>query len=109
MSGLFLESACQLASIVRYIIAEIIYYRITTVLWHLGSGPDAISSVSISKNRFETFARDFLLERIGHTLELYEGRGIELEVVQDRNCLLLLQCFPTLGKMSIRRAWHMLI
>ncbi|ERN05433.1 DNA mismatch repair protein MSH2 isoform X1 [Amborella trichopoda] len=51
------------------------YYHTSTALRQLGSGPDAISSVSVSKNMFETIARDLLLERTDHTLELYEGSG----------------------------------
>ncbi|XP_020097414.1 DNA mismatch repair protein MSH2 [Ananas comosus] len=51
------------------------YYHTTTALRQLGNGPEGISSVSISKNMFETIARDLLLERTDHTLELYEGSG----------------------------------
>ncbi|XP_010265279.1 PREDICTED: DNA mismatch repair protein MSH2 [Nelumbo nucifera] len=51
------------------------YYHTTTALRQLGSGSDGISSVSVSKNMFETIARDLLLERTDHTLELYEGSG----------------------------------
>ncbi|KAK9118528.1 hypothetical protein Scep_016621 [Stephania cephalantha] len=51
------------------------YYCTTTVLRQLGSGSNGISSVSVSKNMFETIARDLLLERTDHTLELYEGSG----------------------------------
>ncbi|XP_008785817.2 DNA mismatch repair protein MSH2 [Phoenix dactylifera] len=51
------------------------YYHTTTALRQLGSGPDGISSVSVSKTMFETIARDLLLERTDHTLELYEGSG----------------------------------
>ncbi|KAK1324811.1 DNA mismatch repair protein MSH2 [Acorus calamus] len=51
------------------------YYHTLTALRQLGSGPDGISSVSVSKNMFETIARDILLERADHTLELYEGSG----------------------------------
>lgn len=51
------------------------YYHTTTVLRQLGSGSNAISSVSVSKNMFETIARDLLLERTDHTIELYEGSG----------------------------------
>ncbi|KAK1269627.1 DNA mismatch repair protein MSH2 [Acorus gramineus] len=51
------------------------YYHTLTALRQLGSGPDGISSVSISKNMFETIARDILLERADRTLELYEGSG----------------------------------
>nr|XP_029119194.1 DNA mismatch repair protein MSH2 isoform X3 [Elaeis guineensis] len=51
------------------------YYHTTTALRQLGSGPDGISSVSVSKTMFETIARDLLLERTDHTLEFYEGSG----------------------------------
>ncbi|XP_077228945.1 MUTS homolog 2 [Tasmannia lanceolata] len=51
------------------------YYHTTTALKQLGSGSDGISSVSISKNMFETIARDLLLDRTDHILELYEGSG----------------------------------
>lgn len=51
------------------------YYHTTTALRQLGTGSDALSSVSVSKNMFETIARDLLLERTDHTLELYEGSG----------------------------------
>ncbi|THG18593.1 hypothetical protein TEA_019147 [Camellia sinensis var. sinensis] len=49
----------------------------------LGTGSDAISSVSISKNMFETIARDLLLERTDHTLELYEGSGSNWRLVKS--------------------------
>ncbi|PIA63508.1 hypothetical protein AQUCO_00201094v1 [Aquilegia coerulea] len=51
------------------------YYHTTTALRQLGSGSDGISSVSVSRNMFETIVRDLLLERTDHTLELYEGSG----------------------------------
>ncbi|XP_042433653.1 DNA mismatch repair protein MSH2-like isoform X1 [Zingiber officinale] len=51
------------------------YYHTTTALRQLGSGSDGISSVSVSKSMFESIARDLLLERTDHTLELYEGSG----------------------------------
>ncbi|CAO2826916.1 unnamed protein product, partial [Amaranthus hypochondriacus] len=51
------------------------YYHTTTALRQLGSGSDGLSSVTISKNMFETIARDLLLERTDHTIELYEGSG----------------------------------
>ncbi|KAL5722268.1 MutS-like protein [Ranunculus cassubicifolius] len=51
------------------------YYHTTTALRQLGSGPSGVSSVSVSNNMFETIARDLLLERTDHTLELYEGSG----------------------------------
>jgi DNA mismatch repair protein MSH2 len=49
----------------------------------LGSGSDALSSVTISKNMFETIARDLLLERTDHTLELYEGSGSNWRLVKS--------------------------
>ncbi|KAJ6852089.1 DNA mismatch repair protein MSH2 [Iris pallida] len=51
------------------------YYHTTSALRQLGSGPDGISSVSVSKSMFESIARDLLLERTDHTLEVYEGNG----------------------------------
>lgn len=51
------------------------YYHTTSALRQLGTGPDGISSVSVSKNMFEIIARDLLLERTDHTLEIYEGSG----------------------------------
>ncbi|KAJ0962602.1 hypothetical protein J5N97_027724 [Dioscorea zingiberensis] len=51
------------------------YYHTTTALRQLGSGSDGLSSVSVNKNMFETIARDILLERTDHTLEVYEGSG----------------------------------
>ncbi|KAG6477118.1 hypothetical protein ZIOFF_066370 [Zingiber officinale] len=51
------------------------YYHTTTALRQLGSGSDGISSMSVSKSMFESIARDLLLERTDHTLELYEGSG----------------------------------
>ncbi|KAB1212671.1 DNA mismatch repair protein MSH2 [Morella rubra] len=59
------------------------YYRTTTCLRQLGSGSDALSSVSVSKNMFETVARDLLLERTDHTLELYEGSGSNWRLVKS--------------------------
>ncbi|KDP20084.1 hypothetical protein JCGZ_05853 [Jatropha curcas] len=59
------------------------YYHTTTALRQLGSGPNALSSVSISKNMFETIARDLLLERTDHTLELYEGSGSNWRLVKS--------------------------
>ncbi|CAL5374356.1 unnamed protein product [Camellia sinensis] len=59
------------------------YYHTTTALRQLGTGSDAISSVSISKNMFETIARDLLLERTDHTLELYEGSGSNWRLVKS--------------------------
>ncbi|XP_057952327.1 DNA mismatch repair protein MSH2 isoform X2 [Malania oleifera] len=59
------------------------YYHTTTVLRQLGSGSDGISSVSVSKNMFETIARNLLLERTDHTLELYEGSGSNWRMVKS--------------------------
>eukprot|EP01018_Ginkgo_biloba_P026125 Gb_33909 [translate_table: standard] len=58
------------------------YYRTTTALRQLGNGHDALSSVSISKNMFETIIRDLLLERTDHTVELYEGSGSNWRLAQ---------------------------
>lgn len=60
-----------------------LYYHTTTALRQLGSGADGISSVSISKNMFETIARDLLLDRTDHTLELYEGSGSDWRLVKS--------------------------
>lgn len=51
------------------------YYHTMTALRQLGSNSDRISSVSVSRAMFETIARNLLLERTDHTLELYEGSG----------------------------------
>lgn len=51
------------------------YYHTSSALRQLGSDSDGISSVSVSKNMFETIARDLLLERNDRTLEIYEGSG----------------------------------
>lgn len=59
------------------------YYHTTSTLRQLSSGSDAISSVSVSKNMFETIARDLLLERTDHTLELYEGSGSQWRLVKS--------------------------
>lgn len=59
------------------------YYRTTTALRQLGSGSTSLSSVSISKSMFETIARDLLLERTDHTLELYEGSGSNWRLVKS--------------------------
>ncbi|XP_059453269.1 DNA mismatch repair protein MSH2 [Corylus avellana] len=59
------------------------YYHTTTSLRQLGSGSDALSSVTISKNMFETITRDLLLERTDHTLELYEGSGSNWRLVKS--------------------------
>ncbi|CAE5967736.1 unnamed protein product [Arabidopsis arenosa] len=58
------------------------YYHTTTALRQLGSGSNALSSVSISRNMFETIARDLLLERNDHTVELYEGSGSNWRLVK---------------------------
>ncbi|XP_057760535.1 DNA mismatch repair protein MSH2 [Arachis stenosperma] len=59
------------------------YYHTTTVLRQLGSGSDPLSSVSVSRTMFETIARDLLLERTDHTLELYEGSGSNWRLVKS--------------------------
>lgn len=59
------------------------YYHTTTALRQLGSGSDGISSVSVSKNMFETISRDLLLERTDRTLELYEGSGSNWRLVKS--------------------------
>lgn len=59
------------------------YYHTTTALRQLGTGSDALSSVSVSKNMFETIARDLLLERTDHTIELYEGSGSNWRLVKS--------------------------
>ncbi|XP_059641763.1 DNA mismatch repair protein MSH2 [Cornus florida] len=59
------------------------YYHTTTALRQLGGGSDAISSVSVSRNMFETIARDLLLERTDHTLDLYEGSGSNWRLVKS--------------------------
>ncbi|PKU65497.1 DNA mismatch repair protein MSH2 isoform X1 [Dendrobium catenatum] len=51
------------------------YYRTTTALRQLGNANDGISSVSVSRNMFENIARDLLLDRTDHTIEVYEGSG----------------------------------
>ncbi|KAK4752547.1 hypothetical protein SAY87_021345 [Trapa incisa] len=58
------------------------YYHTTTVMRQLGNGSDALSSVSVSKNMFETIARDLLLERTDHTMEVYEGSGSNWRLVR---------------------------
>ncbi|RAL41269.1 hypothetical protein DM860_010063 [Cuscuta australis] len=58
------------------------YYHTTTALRQIGSGSGAISSVSVSRNMFETITRDLLLERTDHTLELYEGSGSNWRLVK---------------------------
>lgn len=59
------------------------YYHTTTALRQLGSGSDGLSSVSVSKNMFETIARDLLLERTDHAVELYEGSGSNWRLVKS--------------------------
>ncbi|CAJ2634896.1 unnamed protein product [Trifolium pratense] len=59
------------------------YYHTTTALRQLGSGSNALSSVSVSRNMFETVARDLLLERTDHTLEVYEGSGSNWRLVKS--------------------------
>ncbi|EPS69989.1 hypothetical protein M569_04769 [Genlisea aurea] len=51
------------------------YYGTTTVVRQLGTGSDTLSGVSLSKSMFEIVARDLLLERKDHTVELYQGSG----------------------------------
>ncbi|GAB2226312.1 hypothetical protein Drorol1_Dr00022114 [Drosera rotundifolia] len=58
------------------------YYHTTTAMRQLGSGPDALSSVSVSKNMFESITRDLLLERTDHTVELYQGSGSNWRLVK---------------------------
>ncbi|CAK7349780.1 unnamed protein product, partial [Dovyalis caffra] len=55
----------------------------STALRQLGNGSNGLSSVSISKNNFETIAQDLLLERTDHTLELYEGSGSNWRLVKS--------------------------
>lgn len=59
------------------------YYHTTTALRQLGGRSDGLSSVSVSRNMFETIARDLLLERMDHTLELYEGSGSNWRLVKS--------------------------
>ncbi|XP_009798771.1 DNA mismatch repair protein MSH2 [Nicotiana sylvestris] len=59
------------------------YYHTTTALRQLGNGADALSSISVSRNMFETIARDILLERMDRTLELYEGSGSNWRLVKS--------------------------
>ncbi|XP_027329436.1 DNA mismatch repair protein MSH2 [Abrus precatorius] len=59
------------------------YYRTTTALRQLGGGSNSLSSVSVSRNMFETIARDILLEKTDHTLELYEGSGSNWRLVKS--------------------------
>ncbi|KAK8954987.1 DNA mismatch repair protein MSH2 [Platanthera zijinensis] len=51
------------------------YYRTTTALRQLGNATDGIPSVSVNRNMFENIARDVLLHRTDHTVEVYEGSG----------------------------------
>ncbi|KAJ7956581.1 putative DNA mismatch repair protein MSH2 [Quillaja saponaria] len=60
-----------------------VYYRTTTALRQLGSGSVGLSSVSVNKSMFETIARDLLLERTDHTLEVYEGGGSNWRLVKS--------------------------
>lgn len=59
------------------------YYHTTTALRQLGSGTNGLSSVTISKSMFETIARDLLLERTDHTIELYKGSGSNWRIVKS--------------------------
>ncbi|XP_024030767.1 DNA mismatch repair protein MSH2 [Morus notabilis] len=59
------------------------YYHTTTALRQLGSGSNSLSSVSVSRNMFETIARDLLLERTDHVVELYEGSGSNWTLVKS--------------------------
>lgn len=59
------------------------YYHTTTALRQLGTGSDGLSSVTVSKSMFETIARDLLLERTDHTIELYEGSGSNWRLVNS--------------------------
>ncbi|KAL5544714.1 hypothetical protein UlMin_008498 [Ulmus minor] len=59
------------------------FYHTTTALRQLGSGSDGLSSVSVSKNMFETIVRDLLLERTDHAVELYEGSGSNWRLVKS--------------------------
>ncbi|KAK7347430.1 hypothetical protein VNO80_21960 [Phaseolus coccineus] len=59
------------------------YYHTTTVMRQLGNGSNSLSSVSVSKNMFETIARDLLLDRTDHSLELYEGSGSNWRLVKS--------------------------
>ncbi|KAI4331515.1 hypothetical protein MLD38_029700 [Melastoma candidum] len=58
------------------------YYHTTTVLRQLGNGSNALPTVTVSKNMFETVVRDLLLERTDHTLEVYEGSGSNWRLVK---------------------------
>ncbi|CAL1390860.1 unnamed protein product [Linum trigynum] len=59
------------------------YYHTTTAMRQLSNGSDCLSSVSINRNMFETIARDLLLDRTDHTLELYEGSGSNWKLVKS--------------------------
>lgn len=59
------------------------YYHTTTAVRLLGNGSDAIPSVSVSRTMFEAVARDILLDRTDHTLELYEGSGANWRLVKS--------------------------
>jgi len=58
------------------------YYHTTTAMRQLGNGSNALSSVTVSRNMFETIARDLLLDRTDHSLELYEGSGSNWRLVK---------------------------
>ncbi|PKA65524.1 DNA mismatch repair protein MSH2 [Apostasia shenzhenica] len=51
------------------------YYHTTSALRQIGNASDSLPSVSVSKHMFESIARDLLLERTDHTIEVYEGSG----------------------------------
>ena len=59
------------------------YYHTTTALRQLGNGSDSLSSVSVSRNMFETITRNLLLERTDHAVELYEGSGSNWRLVKS--------------------------
>ncbi|XP_014510551.1 DNA mismatch repair protein MSH2 [Vigna radiata var. radiata] len=59
------------------------YYHTTTAMRQLGNGSNALSSISVSRNMFETIARDLLLDRTDHSLELYEGSGSNWRLVKS--------------------------
>ncbi|KAF4398762.1 DNA mismatch repair protein MSH2 isoform X1 [Cannabis sativa] len=59
------------------------FYHTTTALRQLGSGSESLSSVSVSRNMFETIVRDLLLERTNHAVELYEGSGSNWRLVKS--------------------------
>ncbi|XP_062116924.1 DNA mismatch repair protein MSH2 [Humulus lupulus] len=59
------------------------FYHTTTALRQLGTGSYSLSSVSVSRNMFETIVRDLLLERTNHAVELYEGSGSNWRLVKS--------------------------